>query len=141
MECLVTRLDMVLEFWKFMAMVVVCSGSMCRSTGLRCKVAEDGSGGMGDEMGFAEHGLGRVGVEGGDRFCGGVVEGVGKDVDGGWGGDWWGLVADSILRRIKAEADDDEEMAPKVEQSEGKKDKKKRDKKKKEVVDEEVEVS
>ncbi|GJX51402.1 hypothetical protein Tco_0278247 [Tanacetum coccineum] len=28
MECLVTRLDMVLEFWKFMAMVVVCGGSM-----------------------------------------------------------------------------------------------------------------
>ncbi|GJR26179.1 hypothetical protein Tco_1102411 [Tanacetum coccineum] len=28
MECLVTRLDMVLEFWKFMAIVVVCGGSM-----------------------------------------------------------------------------------------------------------------
>ncbi|GKE72658.1 hypothetical protein Tco_1534699 [Tanacetum coccineum] len=28
MECLVTRLDMVLELWKFVAMVVVCGGSM-----------------------------------------------------------------------------------------------------------------
>ncbi|GKA87099.1 probable nucleolar protein 5-2 [Tanacetum coccineum] len=49
----------------------------------------------------------------------------------------YNAAADSVLGRIEADADDDEEMAPRVEQSEGKRDKKK----KKEVVDEEVKVS
>ncbi|GJT77507.1 hypothetical protein Tco_1044232 [Tanacetum coccineum] len=39
MECLVTRLDMVLEFWKYMAMVVVhggeSGGDMVVSDGLK----------------------------------------------------------------------------------------------------------
>ncbi|GKC39348.1 probable nucleolar protein 5-2 [Tanacetum coccineum] len=52
----------------------------------------------------------------------------------------YNAAADSVLGLIKAEADDDEEIALKAEQSEEKKDKKKQDKKKKEVLDE-VKVS